>query len=418
METFAQFAGIDWGSRLHEVCVLGPDGKKLKSFTAEHTTAGLEHLTHGLELLAREGPERMAVAIEVPRGPIVELLLERGFSVFHINPKQLDRFRDRHTVAGAKDDRRDAYVLADSLRTDLKLFHPLQLDHPLIIQLRAATRLHHELDVTLGQAANRLREELYRTMPALLALSPGANNPWLWELLSLAPTAQQLQDLTLDEVTLLVKRRKLRKLKGGDLYNVLQNARLRVAPGVAEAAGLHITALVSQLILVQAQRRDAERQVERLLELLAQANEAGEWGEHRDVAIVLSLPGIGTILGGTVLAETSQALAERDYHALRTQFGVAPVTVKSGRKEVKKMRRAVAGRLRRAAFCWGQLAIQKDPRSKAHYDRLRAKDENGNTRCSHARALRGVIDRLLGVLVAMLTTQTTYNADLRRDLAA
>jgi len=53
---------------------------------------------------------RVAVAIEVPRGAIVELLVERGFQVFAINPKQLDRFRDRHTVAGAKDDRRDAFV--------------------------------------------------------------------------------------------------------------------------------------------------------------------------------------------------------------------------------------------------------------------------------------------------------------------
>ena len=59
-------------------------------------------------------PQRVAVAIEVPRGAIVEGLVERGFHVFAINPKQLDRFRDRHSVAGAKDDRRDAFVLADS----------------------------------------------------------------------------------------------------------------------------------------------------------------------------------------------------------------------------------------------------------------------------------------------------------------
>ena len=60
----------------------------------------------------------IAVAIEVPHGPIVETLLERGFQTHAVNPKQLDRFRDRFTVAGAKDDRRDAHVLADSLRTD------------------------------------------------------------------------------------------------------------------------------------------------------------------------------------------------------------------------------------------------------------------------------------------------------------
>jgi hypothetical protein len=41
-------------------------------------------------------------------------LVERGFQVYAINPKQLDRFRDRYSMSGAKDDRRDAFVLADS----------------------------------------------------------------------------------------------------------------------------------------------------------------------------------------------------------------------------------------------------------------------------------------------------------------
>ena len=43
-------------------------------------------------------PECIAVAIEVPRGPVVEAFLEGGFAVFSINPKQLDRFRDRYSV--------------------------------------------------------------------------------------------------------------------------------------------------------------------------------------------------------------------------------------------------------------------------------------------------------------------------------
>ncbi len=53
----------------------------------------------------------------MPRGAVIDALFERGFAVFAINPKQLDRCRDRYTAAGAKDDRRDAWVLADVLRT-------------------------------------------------------------------------------------------------------------------------------------------------------------------------------------------------------------------------------------------------------------------------------------------------------------
>ena len=73
-----------------------------------HDGAALQTFTEWLTLLAGGEPARVAVALEVPRGAVVDTLLERGFHVFALNPKQLDRFRDRYTVAGAKDDRRDA----------------------------------------------------------------------------------------------------------------------------------------------------------------------------------------------------------------------------------------------------------------------------------------------------------------------
>src|SRR3546814_17307706 len=62
-------------------------------------------------------PEEVAVAIETRHGPVVESLMARGFRLHDINPKQLDRFRDRFSTAGPKDDRRDAEVLASAFRT-------------------------------------------------------------------------------------------------------------------------------------------------------------------------------------------------------------------------------------------------------------------------------------------------------------
>ena len=67
----------------------------------------------------------------------MESLIERRFAVFSINPKQLDRFRDRHSPAGAKDNGRDAFVLADSLRSGPPNFLFVRIDDPLIIPLRS-----------------------------------------------------------------------------------------------------------------------------------------------------------------------------------------------------------------------------------------------------------------------------------------
>ncbi len=79
----------------------------------------------------------------------METLLDRGFAVSSINPKQVDRFRDRFTVAGAKDDTRDALVLASSLRTDRRSFRLVEIDSPEIIRLRELSRFEDELKVEL-----------------------------------------------------------------------------------------------------------------------------------------------------------------------------------------------------------------------------------------------------------------------------
>ena len=120
------FAGIDWGNEKHDVCLVDDSGSVLEERQFEHSGEGLVTLTRWLLARADEESERLRVAIEVNAGPVVETLMDRGVSVFSINPKQLDRFRDRFTVAGAKDDRLDARVLADSLRTDGHLFRKVR----------------------------------------------------------------------------------------------------------------------------------------------------------------------------------------------------------------------------------------------------------------------------------------------------
>ena len=124
------FVGIDWGSQQHQVSVLDRDRRRVGERVVDHDGASLARLADWLWTLSAGQPQRGAVAIEVPRGAMVEGLLERGFHLLALPPKQLDRFRDRHRVAGAKDDRRDALVLADSVRTDQPSFRRLQLDAP------------------------------------------------------------------------------------------------------------------------------------------------------------------------------------------------------------------------------------------------------------------------------------------------
>ena len=105
--TILWFAGVDWGSERHQVCLLDAGGTTLGEREFPHSGEGLAELGDWLLSMA-SAASTVAVAIEVPHGPVVDALIDRGFVVYAINPKQLDRLRDRFSVAGAKDDRRDA----------------------------------------------------------------------------------------------------------------------------------------------------------------------------------------------------------------------------------------------------------------------------------------------------------------------
>ena len=114
--------------------------------------------------------------------------VERGFAVYSLNPKQMDRFRGRHTVAGAKDDKRDALVIADSLRTDMKLFHRVRIDGPLVIRIRELSRTEQDVQQEQVRTGHQLRDLLRRYFPQIVELCPGVDEPWFWELIELAPT--------------------------------------------------------------------------------------------------------------------------------------------------------------------------------------------------------------------------------------
>jgi len=112
-----------------------------------------------------------------------------------------------------------------------------------------------------------------------------------------------------------------------------------------------------------------------------------------------------------MLAEAAQVLAERDYQALRAYGGTAPITRRSGKSNQTLMRHSCNPRLRNAIYHWSRVSTQGDPRSAEHYAELRAKGH------SHGRALRGVGDRWLAVLMAMLKSGTEYDPALRQKAA-
>jgi transposase len=398
------WVGIDWATEAHQVAVVDPAGRVVAERKVQHSGLAIAEFIDWLVGLAQGRAEVIAVAIEVPRGALVEMLGDRGIAVFYINPKQLDRFRDRHTVAGAKDDSRDAYVLGDSLRSDLHLFRPVRSDDPLTIQLRELSRLDDDLQEERLRLANRLRDQLYRFFPQVLQLCRAADEAWFWHLVELVPTPAHARTVRPARIAQLLKKHRIRRLSAEEVVAVLRTPPVKVAPGTLDAARAHIRFLLPRLHLVHQQHQDNEKQMKKILEQLASGDEPqGQKHEHRDAAIILSIPGIGSKIAATMLGEAAQALAERDYEALRTYSGQAPVTMRSGKRILVVRRRACNPQLANALYHAARCYAQNDPAARAMYQEHR---QHGQP---HARSLRSVAERLLRVLVAMLREGTLYD---------
>lgn len=128
-----------------------------------------------------------------------------------------------------------------------------------------------------------------------------------------------------------------------------------MAPGTTTAAEAHIRAVAERTRLVNRQLKEVVRRLDALVDQLAEPEspeetEPGQPGEQHDAAILRSLPGVGRIVLATLLAEAHQAVQARDYHALRTLTGVAPVTRRSGKSRRVEMRQACSQRLRTAVY--------------------------------------------------------------------
>jgi transposase len=407
MDDIGWFAGVDWASEKHRVCLLNASGQVVGERDVDHSGAGLSELCDWL--LAKTGatPEQIAVAIEMPHGPVVEALLERGFAVYAINPKQLDRFRDRFTVAGAKDDSRDAHVLGDALRTDRRALRRLAVQDPLVIELREWSRMTEELQQERTRLANRVRDQLWRYYPQALEITDDLAADWFLDVWQQVPTPAKAAQSSEKMIARILKARRIRRIDAAEVLRILRKTPLVVAPGTAEAASAHIDTVAARIRLVNQQIKQAHRKLDELcgkLEVPTE-NAPGQACEQRDVAILRSSPGIGRIVLATLLAEASEPLQRRDYHAMRTLSGQAPVTRRSGKQCFVMRRRACNKRLENALYHWARVAIQHDPISRSRYTELRSRGH------SHGRALRGVGDRLLYVLCTLLERQVLYDPD-------
>ena len=315
MEQLEYFVGVDWSSVDHQVCVVDIKGKVCAQRSFKHCGMGLAQMADWIVRTTQSAPHKVGVAIETPRGPVVESLMGREFVVYSINPKQLDRYRDRFSLAGAKDDRLDARVLAETVRLDRNHLRRLDAQMPEVVTLRDCSRLHGQLTADKLRLTNQMREILWRYYPQFLEIYSDLSRLWVLELWMLAPTPHKAKRLRLSSVERLLKKHRIRCIDAKTVKQCLTAPSVAVAAATTQGAVFQLKSVIKRLTLVIQQLKETQREMDRLIDEFDKSFREQDDPEaiqrQRDVEILSSIPGVGRIVLATLLAEASDVLLLR-----------------------------------------------------------------------------------------------------------
>ncbi|MGH3884719.1 MAG: IS110 family transposase, partial [Pseudonocardiaceae bacterium] len=391
----APTAGIDWASSEHAVAVVDAYGQPILRFDVPHTSAGLRQLTRRL---GRSGVAE--VAIERPDGPVVDALLEAELTVFVIDPKQLKNLRGRYGSAGNKDDRFDAYVLADVLRTDRARMRPLTPDSEQTITLRMTVRARQDLVHARVAMANQLRAHLQTTLPGAIGLFRDIDSSITLRFLTRFPSQDKVDWLSRTRLGNWLRSIGYNHLANLDrLWDHLHHAP-RGTTGDQAAARAEITlALVAALTSLRTQIKTLEDQI------------ADQLAAHPDAAIFTSLPKAGTVRAARLLAEIGDARGRFPTpEALVCLAGAAPSTKQSGKVKVVTFRWAADKQLRGAVTDFAGDSWQANPWAADLYRRARNRGHD------HPHAVRILARAWLHIIWRCWQDGVAYDPDKHHAL--
>ena len=387
----AHYAALDWAKDHHDVVVVDHSGVITAEFRFAHTAEGWAEFTKKMAPFAGA-----PLALETSSGPAVDQLLQRGWTLYPVNPKAAQRYRERKAPSGTKSDRHDVWSLADALRTDGHAWRPLLPQDEATATLRALCGDEIGLIEQRTALVNQLQAALLEYYPMALAAFDDWTAPFTWAFVKEFPTPAAL---------LAAKKRRWEKFlhthrlwrpetAPGRLELFARANALPASPAVTRAKSLLATSLVAVLQALERQLDEYRRQI------------SAAFAQHPDHDIFGSLPGAGEKLAPRLLSEVGAVRAVYpDADALSCQAGVSPVTYQSGRVDQARIRWACDVVLRHTVHLWADCSRHQSPWAAAYYRRKR---EQGH---SHASALRCLGKRWLKILWRLWQDRQTYDED-------
>jgi transposase len=385
-----RFVGIDWGQERHRVVIMDEQGQVLNREWIEHQSHDLAHLDH--LLTGTCSPDQVCVAIELHDSLLLDRLVRLGVRVYGLNPKSGARARERFTATCVKDDDRDAWSMAEFIRTGHQHLRAIRPDSPTTIQLREWVALREDLTQARTVHLQQLGAHLARWNPQILGLTDNLNQKWVLALLESHPTADAFA---------VGQRRMMQWTKGRHLSLVMRH---RIAD-VAAAPSPTVTPARNPV-----HAAEVRYHVEAICHLNKQLNEIQNVmknliQEHPDANIFQSLPNAGIYTVAAMLAGFGEDRDRwRDHEEVAARWGTAPITVKSGKYHSVRRRQACDPTLHQA-WAWFAFNTIRVKGSWAQQD-YQARRKAGSP---HHTTLRVIANHWVKIVMRCWKDRQPYN---------
>jgi hypothetical protein len=387
------YLGVDWADEFDQVWVSDADGNKVTEMKVLQNAQGLSDFGRWLHERKAQAIELWA-AIEKPHGRIVDFLLNHGVVVYPVNPKALDRARDRFRMSQSKSDSFDAYVLADFLRTDHARLRALEPDSAPAQELKIVTRDHQRLMRQKNRLLNQIEVTLKEYYPRPLEVFNDLETKIALDFLKAYPTPQALSQLNRRGWNRFAKRQHhLSEARANELWEKLNKAQLAVPEHVVRAKARLLAALVVQLEAALQAVKQYEEQVKGFFASMPAAD------------LVKTLPGgkSGTTVP-ILWAELGDAKSRwESFRHLQAEAGAVPVTQSSGKSRFVQFRFACNKHLRYAIHWFSFNSLNRCEWANKYYRSQRAKGH------SHPQALRALGAKWLKIIFVMWRDHKPYD---------
>jgi transposase len=394
------YLGIDIGKRNHVATLIDSQAKPLfKGFSFGNTTEGGEGLVMKLSQhidISPDGTSVAASSVEIGMEAtghywlsLYSFLVSRGFNVHVINPIQTDGWRKGVEIRKRKTDKIDSFLIADLLRYGD--FVATSLSDENVMSLRNLTRFRHWLVSSIGDLKRKAICVLDQTFPEYQGVFSNTFGKTSQELLLHFQTADDFASVTAEQLEAV--------LAGITFKSFAKNKLTQISELAANSFGLkfcrdsfslQLKLLIEQIRFIEAQVSDVEAEIETLLAKLSSP--------------ITTIPGIGIIIGATILSEIGDIDRFSNPSKLVAFAGLDASTIQSGESAgTYKMSKRGSPYLRKALFQAALVASNHDPVFKAFYQKKRAEGKH------HLTAVGATARKLCYTIHAILKNNASYS---------